>query len=166
MFTLFAGILYSTMTTTTTMTSIRCSTPFISVWLPSFSSQPFATAFWIDLTMQHCLFAVRLPSWLYSTQFSKYNVVLFFTFPSAQFTLCDRKHISSKPILFASKILFIGCGLTCAYITAAWLLSNQCGFTGKRLEATIKMFKHRIFQVCNYTQIQWVVTVCVCVLNA
>lgn len=38
--------------------------------------------------------------------------------------LCDGKHISSMPILFASKNLFIGCGWTCAYITDAWLFES------------------------------------------
>lgn len=62
--------------------------------------------------MQHCLSLIA------------FLLLLLLLLLMPLLLLCDGKHISSMPILFASKNLFIGCGWTCAYITDAWLFDS------------------------------------------
>lgn len=88
-----------------------------------------------DIFDDAALFICHYCLWCCILSFSEYSTNLTLFGP------CDGKHISSMPILFASKNLFIGCGSTCAYITAAWLFNSQCWLAYKRLMATIKMFK-------------------------
>lgn len=88
-----------------------------------------------DIFDDAALFICHYCRWCCVLSFSQYSTNLVLFGP------CDGKHISSMPILFASKNLFIGCGSTCAYITAAWLFNSQCWLACKRLMATIKMFK-------------------------